>query len=176
MEKGVFNETDILMLRKLETVRQHFQQFDSEFRSFETCFIGMGYSYGGYSIDNRNDFEHLIKGDFIEYKKPIEYPTEFKGQKVYQMSDWKGGFENFKAGDLFTVEFAEWFLDCVPPVCWSRTFVQCGEPYSHQPDKDGNFRPTYTTLEAVKGTINDTGSVWKFCGHCFKGEHEEFRG
>ena len=177
MNKGVFDETDVLMLRKLETVRQHFQEFDSEFRSFECCFIGKGYSYGGYTIDDRNDFEHLIKGDFIEYKKPIEYPTEYNDQKVYGQKDWTGSFnEQFKPGDLFTCEIADWFLECVPPRCWSSTFVQCGEPYSYRPNKDGQFQAVYTTLEAVKGTFNDTDSVWKYCGVCFKGEHEEFRG
>ncbi len=173
--KREFSETDILMLRKLEVIRQHFPEFDYEFRRLEGSFIG-SWLYEGKPVADRNEFDHLIKGDLTEYRKPIEYPTEFDGQKVYQMSDWKGGFEQFKPGDLFTVEFANWFLGCVPPVCFSRTFVQCGEPYSHQPDKDGNFRPTYTTLEAVKGTINDTNSVWKFCGHCFTDENEEYRG
>ncbi len=170
-----FTETDISMLRKLEMIRQHFKEFDFEFRRLECSFI-KSWLYEGKAIEDRNEFEHLVKGDLSEYRKPIEYPAEFEGHKVYQMSDWKGGFEHFKPGDLFTVEFADWFLECVPPVRWSSVFVQCGEPYSHRPDKEGNFRPTYTTLEAVKGTINDTDSVWKFCGHCFKGEHEEFRG
>lgn len=170
-----FTETDISMLRKLEMIRQHFREFDSEFRLLECSFINSWF-YEGKAIEDRNEFDHLIKGDLTEYRKPIEYPTEFEGQKVYQMSDWKSGFEQFKPGDLFTVEFANWFLGCVPPVYFSRTFVQCGEPYSHQPDKDGNFRPTYTTLEAVKGTINDTDSVWRYCGHCFAGENEEYRG
>ena len=177
MNKGVFDETDVLMLRKLETVRQHFQEFDSEFRSFECCFIGKGYSYGGYTIDDRNDFEHLIKGDFIEYKKPIEYPTEYNGQKVYGMNDWNKGFdEQFKPGELFTSEIAEYFLDVLPPACWSSTFVQVGEPHDHRKDKNGNFKATYATFESVKGTINDVDSIWKYCGNCFKDEHEEFRG
>ena len=93
------------------------------------------------------------------------------------MKDWTKGFdEQFSVDDLFTVEIASHFLECVPPVRWSKTFVQCGEPYSHQLNKDGKYQPTYTTLEAVHGDINDTNSVWRFCGHCFKGEREEFRG
>ena len=106
----------------------------------------------------------------------MEYATEFKGQKVFGMTDWNKGLnEQFKPGDLFTVEVAEWFLNCVPPKSWSQTYVQCGEPYSHRQNKDGHFQAVYTTLESVKGTFSDINSVWKYCGTCFKGEHEEFK-
>jgi hypothetical protein len=177
MKQGVFDENDILMLRKLETVRQHFELYDSEFRGLECNFIGKGYSYGGFTIDDSNDFEHLIKGDFIEYKSPIVYPTEFDGQKVYQMSDWEGDFSTcFKPGDLFTVEVAEYFLEVLPPANWSNVFVQVGEPHDHRPDKNGVYKPTYASFIAIKGTFGDTNSIWKYCGNCFKGEMEEFRG
>lgn len=177
--KGGFwelNETDVLMLRKLESVRQHFELFDYEFRTLAAKFIN-SCSYEGKKIADRNEYEHLIKGDLSEYRKPIEYATEYNGQKVFGMSDWKGGFdEQFKPGELFSCEIAEYFLEVVPPKMWSRTYIQCGEPYSHQMDKDGNFKATYTTFKAVKGEISDTLSVWKYCGHCFKGEDKEFKG
>jgi len=170
------NETDVLMLRKLEAVREHFKMFDHEFRLLESNFVH-ACSYEGVAIADRNEFDHLIKGDLSEYRKPIEYPTEYNGQKVYGMKDWNKGFdEQFKPGELFTCEIAEYFLDVLPPVCWSSTFVQVGEPHDHRKDKDGNFKATYATFESVKGTINDVDSIWKYCGNCFKGEHEEFRG
>lgn len=171
-----FTETDILMLRKLEEVRQHFKEFDSEFRHLECSFI-KSWFYEGKPIEDRNEFDHLIKGDLTEYRKPVEYPSEYNGHKVYGMKDWNKGFdEQFKPGELFTSEIAEYFLDVLPPVCWSSTFVQVGEPHDHRKDKEGHFKPTYATFEAVKGTFNDVDSVWKYCGNCFKGEHEEFRG
>lgn len=106
----------------------------------------------------------------------FEYPKEYKGQKVYGTDDWSKGFqEQFKPGDLFNVEIANWFLNCVPPKCYSQTYVQCGEPYSHRQNKDGQFQAVYVTLEAVKGTFSDSDSVWKYCGVCFKGEHEEVK-
>lgn len=175
---GEFSDMDILMLRKLEAVREHFQVYDSEFRHLVAeLFIGNSWTFENKQIKDRNEYEHLIKGDLSEYRKPIEYPTEYNGQKVYGMKDWNKGFdEQFKPGELFTSEIAEYFLDVLPPACWSSTFVQVGEPHDHRKDKDGNFKSTYATFEAVKGTINDVDSVWKYCGNCFKGEHEEFRG
>ncbi|MBO7731888.1 MAG: hypothetical protein J6S67_05030 [Methanobrevibacter sp.] len=165
------NETDVLMLRKLDEVRQHFQEFDHDFRILEACFVG-SCSYDGETIKDRNEFDHLIKGDLVEYRKPIEFATEYDGQKVYGMDDWNGDFsEQFSPGMFFNVEIAEWFLDCVPPESHSLTYIQCGEPYSHI---DG--KATYTTFECVKGDINKTDSVWRYCGHCFSKERVEYKG
>lgn len=96
-------------------------------------------------------------------------PSEYEGKRVWQAKEWDGDFEQqFKIGDLFTVDFARFFRDVVPPASETSTYVQYGEPYSHP-----FGRPTYTTFEAVKGTIAEFDSVWRYCGHCFKGERSE---
>jgi len=167
--------TDIEMLRKLAMIHDHFPSLDYEFRILEAKFID-NYTYNGTKLKDRNEFDHLIKGDLEEYRNPIIYPSEYEGKKVYGMNDWHGDFsECFCPGDLFTVEIAEHFLECVPPKAYSQTYVQCGEPYSHV-DAGGKTLATYTTFEAVKGTFNDIDSVWRYCGHCFSHEREEYKG
>lgn len=101
--------------------------------------------------------------------RKLMMPSEFEGKHVWQTKEWDGDFEQqFKIGDLFTVDFARHFRDAVPPASETSTYVQCGEPYSHP-----FGRPTYTTFEAVKGTIAEFDSVWRYCGHCFKGRRRE---
>lgn len=174
---GEFTPEDILMLRKLESIRNHFQCYDSEFRSLVAqLFIRNGWTFEGEVIADRNEYEHLIKGDLSEYRKPLVYPTEYNGQKVYGMSDWNRSFdEQFKPGELFTCEIAEYFLDVLPPVRWSSTFVQVGEPHDMRKDKNGEYKNTYATFEAVYGDFSDINSIWRYCGNCFKGEREEFK-
>lgn len=169
-------ETDIEMLRNLAVIHEHFGgAMDYDFRLLESKFMDI-FTYKGTKIDGRNEYDHLIKGDLDEYRKPIEYPTEYEGKPVYGKERWTGDFsECFSPGDLVNAEIAEHFLECVPPEACSLTYVQCGEPYSHV-DAGGKTLATYTTFEAVKGTFNDTDSVWRYCGHCFSLEREEYKG
>lgn len=171
-------ETDISLLRQLAMIHEHFDNvLDYDFRLLESKFMDI-FTYEGTKIDGRNEYDHLIKGDLEEYRNPnpIIYPSEYEGKKVYGMNDWNGDFSKcFCPGDLVTVEIAEHFLSCVPPIDFSHTFVQCGEPHSHRTDTDGKVKATYTTLEAVKGTFNDIDSVWRYCGHCFKGKRENVK-
>jgi hypothetical protein len=96
----------------------------------------------------------------------------FMGKEVYGMSHWKGDFnQDFKPGDYVNSEIVWEMANCVPPRSFSNSLVQCGEPYSHREDKNGKFRPTFTTFENIRGGL-DEDSVWKYCGHCFGGETE----
>lgn len=162
------SETDVLMLRKLEAVRQHFgEEFDLAFRRFETAFID-GCTYDGKKISDRKEFDHLIKGDLEEYRNPVRCPEEFNGKKVFQLKDWTKDFSTqVKPGDFVSAEVAAHFLFDVPPAYNTPVFIQCGEPYARRRDKDGKMKPVYTTFESVRGDIHDEDSVWRYCGHCF---------
>ena len=163
-------ETDVLMLRKLEMIRQHFgEEFDNNFRLFEYCFID-GCTYNGKKIESRKQFDDIISGaaDVPEEKYAIEYG----GQKVYGMDDWNGGFaECFNPGDFVNCAIAEHFLNVLPPIRSSSTYIQMGEPHDHNMDESGKYKPRYLTLECVKGSIHETDSVWKYCGICFVGKN-----
>lgn len=75
-------------------------------------------------------------------------------------SDWRGNLSQFlRIGDVVDQEFVDYFLNVLPPVCWSNFIIQMGEPYSH--DEEGY--PTYATL---KNTLNG----WVYAGHCRRGE------
>ena len=167
-------ETDISLLRQLAMIHDHFENdLDYDFRLLESKFMDI-FTYEGTKIDGRNEYDHLIKGDLDEYRKPIEYPTEYEGKPVYGKERWTGDFsECFSPGDLVNAEIAEYFLDVLPPACYSSRFVQCGEPYSHAIDTDGKVKETYATFKAVKGTLSDIDSIGEYCGHCFKGKKEE---
>lgn len=163
---------DVAVLRDLEMVRQHFgEDFDSYFRKYECNFID-NCTYNGKSIGDRKGFDDIISGKADEVK--VSYPAEYEGKKVFGMDDWTGSFhEQFKPGDLVNVEIVTEMRDCVPPVSHSPVYVQCGEPYSHKMNKDGKMAPTFATFESVSNNIHDADSVWRYCGTCFEGEHQE---
>ena len=94
----------------------------------------------------------------------------YKEKEVFGMERWKSDFtKDFKPGDLVNSEIVWEMANCVPPHCLSNSMVQCGEPYSHEKNENGKFRPTYTTFENVVGGL-DENSVWVYRGHCFSGE------
>ena len=163
---------DVAVLRDLEMVREHFgEDFDSYFRKYECNFID-NCTYNGKNIGDRKGFDDIISGKADEVK--VSYPVEYEGKKVFGMDDWTGSFhEQFKPGDLVNVEIVTEMRDCVPPVSHSPVYVQCGEPYSHKMNKDGKMAPTFATFESVSNNIHDADSVWRYCGTCFEGEHQE---
>lgn len=85
-----------------------------------------------------------------------------KNESVYEMSDWKGSFEDdIRLNGYVDEEIAWELIECVPPHMFSRTYFQCGEPHSHV-----NGRATYLTLVKVKSEPE----VWQFVGYCHSGE------
>lgn len=82
-----------------------------------------------------------------------------------KFDDWKKGsfYEFLQIGDKVDEGFYHYFVNTLPPVTYSATLVQMGEPYSHI---DG--RATYATLSKEDG-------FWVYKGHCFKGNREHVK-
>lgn len=82
--------------------------------------------------------------------------------KVMQLEDWKTSIENdFKPGDYFDEGIAWDLINCVPPLTFSCSYFQCGEPHSFV-----NGKQTYLTLLKV----NKEPEVWQFLGYCHAGQ------
>lgn len=74
-------------------------------------------------------------------------------------------------GDTVDEEIVEQFLNCVPPASNRAGYMQCGEPYSHEPVEGKKwYAPTYTTFAKT----GEDGK-WVYCGECFRGETEDRR-
>lgn len=74
-------------------------------------------------------------------------------------TDWKGSLKDFlQIGDEVDEDIVSYFLNVLPPVSWSSTLIQMGEPYSHV-----GGRPTFATLKR-------DGGRWFYVGCCHCGE------
>lgn len=77
--------------------------------------------------------------------------------KTYQ--SWHGSLSEYlQPGDMVDEEMADYFLTVMPPVTYTSSMIQMGDPYSHI---DG--RATYYTLVREDNR-------WIFIGVCFRGE------
>lgn len=63
-----------------------------------------------------------------------------------------------EVGDRVDDTLADWWLDVLPPACWTRNIRQIGEPAS----SDEQGRNLYATIELVAG-------AWFFRGDCPRG-------
>jgi len=92
-------------------------------------------------------------------------------ENIKTLDMWhKSGIDTFnkfcKPGDLVDEDIAMEFANCVPPVTFNSSMIQCGEPYSHVDDPDtGKWKPTFATFTR-------SGENWKYCGTCFAGKTE----
>ena len=59
----------------------------------------------------------------------------------------------------------EYYVNSVPPVLMLSFCMQAGEPFSHERDERGAYRPTYTTFHDLGG------DRWLFDGYCFYKEN-----
>lgn len=69
-------------------------------------------------------------------------------------------------GDKVDEAMVDNFVDMLSPITLSASCVQVGEPYSHEQDIYGNYKPTYITFHRFGKDI------WQFDGFCFKGENQ----
>lgn len=69
-------------------------------------------------------------------------------------------------GDTVDEAFVEYFIDLLPPETMRSTCMQVGEPFSHEKDEQGRYRPTYDTFHRL------SDGLWQFDGHCFSGENK----
>lgn len=107
---------------------------------------------------NRNEILTCMNSEFCEICKS-------KCDEVKTYKNWKGDLSEYLfVGCLVDDELIDYAINVLPPVTMTYNMVQIGEPYSHRMDKNGKYRPTYSTF--VK-----TNEGWVYAGHCFKGEY-----
>lgn len=96
-------------------------------------------------------------------KITARYPV--KTYKGWQESGLPTFDEYCAPGDEVDEEMVEYFVNSVPPVLMRSACTQAGEPFSHERDEQGGYKPTYTTFHRTEGG-------WRFDGYCFYGENE----
>jgi hypothetical protein len=90
--------------------------------------------------------------------KRQEGAEEVECYKPY--AQWKDSFSIYaKVGDVIDEEMFDYWLNVLPPLSWSKDYLQSSEPYSHT--KEG--KATYETFSKELGH-------WVYLGHCTKGE------
>lgn len=106
---------------------------------------------------------------FDDYNSAKNYYNQYI---MKNMEDWYksnvGDFDKFcKPGDVVAQDIVDEFENSMPPVTFHQNFIQSGEPYSHELDKEDNkFKATYTTFEKENG-------YWIYKGVCFKGKNRD---
>ena len=69
--------------------------------------------------------------------------------KVYNDNEHYFGLDACEVGDYFTEDMVDGFMNVLPPACMRSDCSQIGEPVSDKMDKDGKYKPTYTTFKKV---------------------------
>ena len=89
---------------------------------------------------------------------------------VKTLKGWReSGLRTFEEycfpGDKVDDDMVQHFVDSVPPVLLLSFCTQAGEPYSHEGDERGAYRPTDATVHDLGG------GYWQFDGYCFYKEN-----
>ena len=99
------------------------------------------------------------------------HPAQYKGKEVYTPNTFV--YREAQVGDYVTQDVVDDAMDLLPPASMTGECSQIGEPYSHREDPEtGKFRATYATF-AYDGRSEDDVRIWRYCGHCFRGENVE---
>ena len=106
----------------------------------------------------------LFIEDVIYEGVPLSKSKVYNGKEVIDNEHYFG-LDACEVGDYFTEDMVDGFMNVLPPACMRSDCSQIGEPVSDKMDKDGKYKPTYTTFKKV-----DKG-IWEYCGDCFKGEN-----
>lgn len=106
------------------------------------------------------DILTFAKAERIKIKTASAYP---KNLVSWYESGLRTFEEYFVPGDMVTEDVVDYFVNVMPPRTMNAYCVQAGEPYSHEKDKHGDYKPTYITFHKISGD-------WHFVGYCFAGE------
>lgn len=122
---------------------------------------------------NNGNYIELTRQQWIDILELIQMErkciTDSYSVKTY--NGWQeSGLPTFDdycfPGDEVDEAMVEYFVNSVPPTTYYSTCTQDGEPFSHERDEHGNYRPTYGTFHRIED------GRWKFDGYCFEGENE----
>lgn len=97
-------------------------------------------------------------------------PVIWDGKEVLDTDTFN--YDTATPGDYVTQAVVDDAMDCLPPASMTARCSQMGEPHSTRlDDKTGQYRQTYATFSKVTGEWPN--GIWKYCGHCFRGEIKE---
>lgn len=115
--------------------------------------------------ENEGEYYFRIFDNYDKAKEEYELYVRTKTMKDWHKSK-VGSFEQFcKPGDIVGEDIVNEFLNSVPPITHREKFVQAGEPYSHELDREDNkFKATYTTFEKED-------AHWIYKGNCFRNKN-----
>ena len=102
--------------------------------------------------------------DAVYEGRALQECRTYQGRQVFNVS-WFYGTSALRIGDYVEKEIVDDIVNCLPPACMRTDCTQLGEPSSHRPDKNGNYRATFETFKYVGD------GVWEYCGACFRGEN-----
>ena len=116
--------------------------------------------YESYSWFDRELFIEEAEYDGV----PLSDPQMYNGKEVVDQEHYFG-LDAHEAGEYFSQDMVDSFMNMLPPACMRSDCCQLGEPLSHELNERGKWQPTYATFKKI-----DDG-IWEYCGACFQGEN-----
>lgn len=111
-----------------------------------------------------SDAERLKAFELVnDERNKVKLSGEVKTMDGWHDSGFGDFNDYFNIGDKVDQSVIDHFMDILPPRSISSGFLQVGEPYSHEPDEEGRYRPTWTTFLRRDGR-------WYYAGQCFAGD------
>lgn len=105
---------------------------------------------------------YIVEQEYVG--EPLELCRIYKGKTVYNKS-YDFGIDCMEIGDYVEDEVVDNYMNCLPPVCYTKECSQVGEPCIARFDEEKEkYRNTYETFKYV------SDGVWEYCGDCFMGE------
>lgn len=126
--------------------------------------------YAGEKIKLNDEFENTVQEFFEDKNEPISN-SETIHSKNLTKEDWDKSHQDFtclaNAGDTVDEDIVQYFRDCLPPVAHNATYLQCGEPYTHETNpKTGKWEPAFITFAKELDS-------WVYKGICFYRERQD---
>lgn len=124
--------------------------------------------YGYVEYNRELTQEEISEYELVPHSKTVrlrEYKP-FDGWHKFAVETGQANYYDYaQPGDIVDRETYDYFLNILPPATMERGYFQVGEPYSHEEDKDGRWRPTFMTFVRE-------GDKYYYLGHCFAGGRE----
>ena len=110
-------------------------------------------------------FDNGLLIEEVEYEGvPLGESRTYNGKEVIDKEHYFG-LDACEAGDYFSEDIINEFVDILHPTYMRCNCLQIGEPVSHLFDENGKLRATYSTFKRI------ANGIWEYCGDCFKREN-----
>ena len=110
-------------------------------------------------------FDHELCIEETKYEGvPLSPYRTYNGKNLIDREHYFG-LDACEIGEYFSEELVLEIMDQVPLAYIGNSYLQMGEPASHE-DDHGRLRATYATF------IRISKDIWEYCGNCFRGKQE----